>query len=341
MNDTPPNIRDVALAAGVSTATVSRTLSSPEKVAETTRDAVMRAVEASGYRVNVAARNLRQRKSGSIVILVPNLGNPFFSQIIGGIEAEASPAGYNVLVADSSQPHLHRNTLHDYLRADRADGIICLDASMSARIEQSGNRKGRPPLIQACERAESSAAVSITIDNEHGARLAIRHLLALGHKQIGYGAGPTGNVLTLARQAGAVDEAARHGVDMRGFIFDGDFSLESGVAIARRWAELRERPTALFFSSDMMACGFIAEARRLGFSTPHDVSVIGFDDIEISAHFVPALTTVRQPREAIGRQAARMLLAAIDDPSRQLEPAVMPIELIVRGSCAAPPATKR
>ncbi len=341
MNDIPPNIRDVALAAGVSTATVSRALSNPEKVAEATRDAVMRAVEASGYRVNVAARNLRQRKSGSIVILVPNLGNPFFSQIIGGIEAEASPAGYNVLVADSSQPLLHRDALHDYLRADRADGIICLDASMSARIEQSGGRRGRPPLVQACERAEHSTAVSVTIDNEHGARLAIRHLLALGHRKIGYGAGPADNVLSIARHAGSVDEAARQGVDMRGFIFDGDFSLESGVAIARRWAELHTRPTALFFSSDMMACGFIAEARRLGFSTPQDVSVIGFDDIEISAHFVPALTTVRQPREAIGRQAARMLLAAIDEPLHQQEPAVLPVELIVRGSCAAPPVARQ
>ena len=333
-----PRIGDVARAAGVSTATVSRVLSRPDLVSARTRDSVLAAVAETGYRVNQAARNLRRRQTGGIVVLVPHLSNPFFSLILAGIARVASGAGLNVLVADTQEPKGADQQIAGYLDDNRADGLIVLDGNLPESIFTG--RRRRPPVVFACEWMEGHDQPTVTVDNRQGAVMALDHLLALGHRRIGHLMGPPDNVLTRQRAAGARDALAAAGMaaDERWF-FDGDFTLASGILGARRWLALADRPTAVFCSSDAMACGFVSELNRAGVRVPQDVSVVGFDDIDISAHFIPPLTTIRQPRAAIGETAARMLLdlmrnAGGDGGDRSR---VLPIELIVRASSAAPP----
>lgn len=333
-----PTIQDVAKAANVSTATVSRALSYPERVSEDTRRLVIEAIERTGYKVNQTARNLRRQQTGAIVALVPNIGNPFFSLILAGIEAAGSRAGYSVLIADTRAPHAHAGQLADYLDNSRADGLIILDGALPNGLFPAAGR--RPPIVFCCEWSEDEPFPSIRLDNAGGAALAVHHLADLGHRNIGHISGPAGNVLTHARLAGVRRALAERGLAERPeWFFDGDFLLDAGVRAARAWLAMPERPTAVTASSDVMACGFIAELHRAGVSTPADVSVVGFDDIDIAAQFIPGLTTVHQPRLEIGEHAAEMLIQLIRAPGDAVDmaPRMLAAELTVRGSTAPPP----
>lgn len=322
-----PKISDVARIAGVSTATVSRAISRPDLVSVETRAAVQAAIDSTGYRLNHAARNLRRRRTGGIVALVPNLANPFFSQILSGIASVLGPAGYNLLVADTETAGA--DSLLDYAEPSRADGLIVLDGRLSADA-----LRGRVPLVEACEWVPGLVAPRIRIDNLAAAELAIGHLHDLGHRRIGHVTGPRGNVLTESRLTGTrAALAARRLALTDEATYSGDFSIESGQAVADTWLDqpATSRPTALFFASDAMACGFIGEVQHRGLSVPSDVSVVGFDDIELVAHISPPLTTIRQPRTDIGRRAAERLLATIvGDPVD--EDTILPVELVIRAS---------
>lgn len=326
-----PKISDVARVAGVSTATVSRALSQPDLVSEETRALVQAAVLSTGYRLNLAARNLRHQRTGGIVALVPNLANPFFSQILSGIASVLGPAGYNLLIADTRTAGAER--LLDYAEPSRADGLIILDGTLPAEA-----LRGRVPMVEACEWVPGLSAPRIKIDNRAAAALALKHLVDLGHRRVGHVTGPRGNVLTEARIKGTQDAFAAYGLAVSdASIIGGDFSLESGRQAANIWLSqpAGSRPTALTFASDTMACGFIGEVQRHGISVPRDVSVVGFDDIELIAHISPPLTTIHQPRAELGRVAAESLLAVL--AGRQIaDDTILPVELVIRESTAAP-----
>lgn len=338
MSQKTPRITDVARLAGVSTATVSRALSKPETVAESTREAVLAAARESGYRVNLSARNLRRQRTGAIVILVPDLGNPFFSRILSGIEEGLAKADLNMLVVDTRQARAKPQMVTNYLHASRADGIIALDGSLpdgvlSATLSDSDS----PPIIFACEWTPSDRFPSVRVDNERGGRLAISHLVDLGHRSIGMVRGPRANVLTGARSTGAEAELSDRNLTLDAtHVFDGDFSIESGARAANLWLDLPHRPTAMFCQSDQMALGFISELARHGLSTPEDVSVVGFDDIDIARRFIPALTTVHQPRTVLGLAAAEMLIRRVEArDDNGSEPSILDVELIARDSTRA------
>ncbi|EDQ35377.1 Transcriptional regulator [Hoeflea phototrophica DFL-43] len=335
MQKRAPRITDVAKLAGVSTATVSRALSKPDTVAESTRNAVLAAAQESGYRVNLSARNLRRQRTGAIVVMVPDLGNPFFSRILSGIEEGLSKSDLNMLVVDTRQAHLKPQLLLNYLHATRADGIIALDGSLPDTV-LSATLSGpdAPPIIFACEWTPADRFPSVRVNNERGARLAIAHLTDLGHRSIGMISGPRDNVLTGTRSQGvAAEMAARNLALDPAHVFDGDFSIEAGAKAAAAWLGLPNRPSAMFCQSDQMAFGFISELTRLGISTPEDVSVVGFDDIDIARRFIPALTTVHQPRTALGLAAAEIIIRHIGAPDdRSSKPNILDVELIARDS---------
>lgn len=342
-----PSIRDVAQAAGVSTATVSRTLSAPEKVSELTRKAVFDAIEQTGYRVNIAARNLRKQEAGAIAVLVPNLANPFFSSILSGAAEVMSGAGYSVLINDTTALAKDDHRFPEYASKQHVDGLIVLDGLLDHQaLLNRGPPATRPPIVYACEWSELDRP-RVIIDNVAAARSAVEHLLALGHTRIGHISGPPGNVLTQARRSGVTLAMESAGLKMdREWLFPGDFSLEAGVRAGRAWVESDNRPTAVFCASDVMAIGFVGEVMRHGINVPGDVSVVGFDDLEIAAHILPSLTTVHQPRADIGRAAARLLLERMQLPpaARRDGPfpeIVMPTELVIRESTAPPRAASR
>ena len=332
-------IQDVALAAKVSTATVSRALSNPGLLSDATREQVMQAIQSTGYRVNQAARNLRMQRAGAVLILVPNLGKPFYSAILRGLSQGFAGSDYSVLITDTENTPLSDGELVGNFTQGRVDGVVSLDGGLTPEtLDQCRAQGVDGRIVFACEWVDGAAFPSIQSDNRDGARQAIRHLAELGHRKIAHITGPRGNVLTAVRREGAVEERARLGLPARDdWIIRGDFSLECGHAAAERILAMEDRPTAVFCSADMVAFGLIAGLAARGVRVPQDISVVGFDDIDMAESYVPALTTIRQDRERLGRTAAERLLARLKGPVPG--PAVeelLPVELVVRGSTAPP-----
>ena len=322
-------IADVARAAGVSTATVSRALSLPGMVGEETRARVLEAVAETGYRANGAARDLRQRRARAITMLVPNLANTFFSRIIAAVQEVAGEGGLSVQVVDS----LVEGARLGPIGSDgRSDGILLLDGALDPAILAGWT----VPVVMLCEWSDAAALPCVGIDNAAAIGLAVDHLAALGHRRIAYLGGPAGNVLARARAGGVAAALARAGLPPAQPL-EGDFTMESGARAARAWAALPGRATGIACASDESALGFISECDRMGIACPRAVSVTGFDDIGFSGRYIPPLTTVHQPRAALGRRAAAILVAALAGgaplaPRRRM----LPARLVVRGSTAAP-----
>ena len=334
-------IKDIARLSGVSTATVSRTLSQPDSVSEGTRKAVMAVIEQHGYRVNSVARSLRRQKADSVLALLPDLGNPFFSMIVAGIQQVLHHAGIDLLVSDSRSAQKAGRTVSAHLRAARVDGLICLDGSLdAASVADLQKPDIRPRVVFACEWIEGAGFPSVRSDNKGGMDLAVEHLVGLGHRRIGFLAGPPGNILTQERFDGAQAALARHGLRIDPDLIDGhDFSLEAGQRAAARMVAAADRPTAVLCSSDQLAIGLISGLAGFGLSVPGDMSVVGFDDIAYAPFSLPPLTTVRLDRVLLGQTAAEMRLdhLAADPLAPPQAPdrvAHIPVSLIERASTA-------
>ncbi len=295
-------ISDVAALAGVSTATVSRTLANPDKVGKAMREKVQEAVRVTGYQINAAARDLRQRRARSILILAPNLSNTFFSSIFAAVQEEASAADLTVQISDSN---IGREKIATLGQDGRADGIILLDGGLDPEIVNGW----RLPVVQLCEWNDAYDAPSVCIDNTAAVELAVDHLVQLGHRDLLHIEGPKDNILAITRRDGFLSATNASGV--KASIMAGDFTIQSGAKVAHLWAALDQRPTGVICASDECALGFISEVMRLGFDVPEQVSVVGFDDIEFADRFNPSLTTIHQPRGEIGRQGAQCLIAML------------------------------
>ena len=335
-----PRIHDVARVAGVSTATVSRALSNPDLLSKETREVVKDAIRETGYRVNHTARNLRKQRTGAVMILVPNLGNPFFSQILAGLSEVLSNKEYSVLIMDTSERR-QKGKLLDYFQDAQVDGIVSLDGNLSeeelARIAEGPAGAG---IVFACEWVAGAPYPSVRSNNLEGARLAVQHLYELGHRDIAHITGPEGNVLTQARRDGMIAERQRLGLSMQDdWVIRGDFSLQSGYAAAAQIANMKRRPTAVFCASDQVAFGLVSGLKQAGLSVPNDISVVGFDDIELAEFFDPALTTIRQDRHALGVSAANLLIDRIAQPVKATDATVehVNVSLVVRESSRARP----
>lgn len=328
----PATIQDVARAAGVSIATVSRTLSKPGAVAEETRKTVHEAIQRTGYRLNLAARNLRSQRTGTVLALVPNISNPFFSQILSGIAQVLAGQGMGLLLADTRATA--GPPIEAFLSRSRCDGVILLDGAPGIAIEGPLAEEGR--VLCACEWIEGSDLPRVRADNLRGGALAGAHLYQLGHRRIGF-VGTGSNVLIAARRAGLERALAERGLSLDpAHVYGGDFSLEAGALAAGAWRRTAERPTALFCANDEMAVGLMLELQRQGLSVPNDLSVAGFDDIGLARHMAPQLTTVHQPRDELGRIAAETLLEMIAGQPPARRDRVLPVTLEMRGSTAAP-----
>lgn len=331
-------IKDVAVAAGVSTATISRALSNPDKVSAETLKTVLSAVERTGYVLDEAASNFRKQRTGSIVALLPNIANPYYSAILSGISEALATTSYNLLVVDTNYGQRAEDAALQYFNSRRADGVIVLLGSLSAdAIRSVIGRPGVPPIVQVGEWPEAPETPRVTIRNKEAAKLAARHLVDLGHRAIGFVSGHRGNFTTETRLKGVQEVLAEAGLILRDdWILSGEFSLVSGRAAAQKWLAMRERPSGIFCDSDEIACGFIGCVTRAGVEVPREVSVIGFDDIEFGAHIYPALTTIHQPRRKIGGTVAKMMLDLIEGRRVDPENTVLDVELVVRDSTAMP-----
>jgi LacI family repressor for deo operon, udp, cdd, tsx, nupC, and nupG len=330
-----PTIQDVARYASVSAATVSRVLSSPERVSETTRERVHAAVRETGYTINQAARSLRLKAARTILMAIPNIGNPYYSTVLEAVLQEAASRGYSVLVASRIGDDPNR-WLSDYLLSTRADGLLLFDGSLDTTRLHSLNADGvMLPLVAAYDEVPDPAINSVITDNRLAAKRAIRHLIEFGHTRIGHVIGPSRNQQTNERLVGFTEAMRNAGLPIHTeWLIQGVYNMESGKSAAERLLVRGDLPTAMFCGNDEMAIGFIHRMRQAGIDCPRDISVIGFDDIAMAEYFDPPLTTMRQPREQIGRFATRSLIDIIEGAVPEDEPihVVLTSDLVVRES---------
>jgi len=327
------NIRDVAREAGVSVATVSRALSNPEKVSQASLNKVHSAIDKVGYRPNMLARSFRSAKSYAVVVLVPDITNPFFSQVIRSIEDRAQQKGYAVLLGDTRGVIEREKEYIRRVETRLADGVIQL------RPDEPGKHTEVPDDI-ACVNAcgcESTTGPRVRIDNRGAARAVVDYLISLGHRRIGVITGLKDNPHTVDRLAGYKEGLAAAGIEFDpSLLAEGDFTMWSGLNSAKQFCAMDDIPTALLCLNDEMAIGAMQTLKLHGLRVPEDISVTGFDDISYARYCDPSLTTVNQPAEEIGKRAMDMLLRLIEGEPLAQEESVLPAEFVIRKSTAVP-----
>ncbi len=312
-----PTLADVAARAGVSTATVSRCLNSPVQVQERTRDRVLNAVADLGYSPNFGARALAARRTGIIGAIIPTMENAIFARALQAFQEELHLNGITLLLASSSyRPEIEEEQIRT-LVARGADALLLIGHDRAPALYEFLETRGVPVLI-AWVFDPALHRPSIGFDNRRSMAALADKVLGLGHREIGIiSAGVEGNDRARARVEGVHDALRAHGLDPGGAqLIETTYSFESGGAALARMMSHRTRPTAVICGNDVLAVGALQMARKLGLRVPQDISITGFDDIELATAVEPALTTVHVPHREMGRAAARRLVAMLAGEGR-------------------------
>ncbi|XVV15095.1 LacI family DNA-binding transcriptional regulator [Actinoplanes sp. CA-131856] len=325
-------IRDVARVAGVSDGTVSNTLNRPHLVNAETRERVMAAVAEVGYVPNAAARALRVGRTRAIGLVVLDFGNPFFAEVAGGAEQEATTVGAEVALFNTGIGRLEREKrLLHRLAESRLDGLVItpndVDDPLLAIIEERGT-----PVVVLGREVPTRRRSAVRGDDLLGGELAARHLLELGHRRLGFAGWRHDE-----RYLGAAATAAEVGATVTWMGTDSD-GLADGLRIGARLAALPvgERPTAVFCANDLIAAGLVQSVTHQGWRIPRDLAVVGFDDTDLaSAAAAVELTSVRQPAAELGQAAVRLVLDEANEPGRQPQDVVFRPQLVIRESTRA------
>ncbi len=326
------SIKDIARLAGVSHSTVSRALRESPLVSEETRERIRRIANQHGYRPNAAARELVTRRSSIIGVVVTNIADPFAAEVVLGIDDAANERRYSLLLANSNaDPEREMRVVHSFAER-RVDGIIVTSSRVGAYVETVSET--RVPIVMLNNQHPSEFLYSVIIDNFSAAFDAASYLAQLGHRRIAYIGDRLGFQSDSERFGGycAALEKAKIQFDP-GLVVHGDGKIAGGADAVAALLDLRPRPTAIFCYNDMTALGALSTIAAHGLRVPHDISIIGFDDLFVAQTAHPPLTTVRQPMREMGRIAfetlIQLLAGAHVQPSRKIKG-----ELIVRQSTA-------
>lgn len=304
-----PSLTSVAKAAGVSIATVSRVLNNSKPVSESVRRRVEEAVAQQGYRVNILGRSLRTAESRLLMVLVPDIANPYYAEIVRGVESVSRERGYNVLLAaDAMAGGDGKFVSLDALHNRMADGVISL-AQIHQRPELVSMVR-EMPWVSCSEFMPDSGVPYVSIDHRQAAIDAVQYLLNRGHKRIALIGGNEEYLWARQRRHGYEAALARAHVEVDPSLVRAAPGTDyvHGQAAAGAFLALEQLPTAVFAVSDTLAIGAMKAFRRAGLRVPEDVAVLGFDNIPVAEVFEPGLTTIAQPMQELGRAAAELLL---------------------------------
>ena len=327
-------IKHVAARAGVSFTTVSHVVNRTRPVSDSARARVERAIAELGYRPSAVARALKTSQTRIVGVLVPNITNPFFSELTRGIEDACERNGYAVFLCNGDDDFDRQGRSLETLFERRVDGVILATptGSSAALAKRIGQAQVSTVLVDRS--VAGIEADRVRIDHGAGARLAVEHLLSLGHRRIACISGPLSFAASRARLAGWRRALARAGIEPReDWLVEGDFRAGSGHDLARTLIA-RGEVTAIFASNDLLAIGALRAAAEERVSVPGRLSVIGFDGIEMGAYTYPALTTVGYSIREIGAMAATVLMQRIAGPGARPRNVVMAPRLIERESTA-------
>ncbi len=328
------SIADVAREANVSVATVSRVINGKGQVRSDTQKRVHVAIEKLSYEPNLLARNFRKDESRVILILAPNITNPYYSHILSGIGDMAHDQGYSAFICNTNGSQQREQEILNMLHRRRADGAILL-ASEPGNIwlKQLADKF---PIVQCSEFDPQIDIAHVSVDNYKASQEAVQHLIDQGHTRIATVSSVNRYHSTTLRLQAYRDTLQNAGIPIKEdyiFFATKDYSFKSGVDAIKTLLMLEPRPTALFCISDTLALGCITGAKEMGFQVPRDVAVIGFDDVENTTMFHPYITSVAQPCYEIGRKGAEMLFRLMRQEPMQRE-VILDHKLVVRESSA-------
>jgi LacI family repressor for deo operon, udp, cdd, tsx, nupC, and nupG len=302
------------------------------------RERVQQAIDEMNYTPDAIARQLRRRSNETIIVIVPEIANPFFSGIVQAIENVAHDLGYRVLIGETQGKQERLDYYADMVQTRVADGLILLGSLMPRIVTNaldSGQKEPPIPMVLACEHFEPLECPKVVIDNIAAAHLAVSHLIESGRRRIATITGPLDNPLTVDRLQGYRDALDEAGLPFReDWVAPGDFSIESGYSAMRSLLDAGQMPDGVFCAGDEMAVGAMHAIREAGLVIPRAIAVVGFDDLRFGAFAAPPLTTIRQPANELGETAMRMMDAVLHKrPLDQLK-VVLPHVLVTRGSTA-------
>ncbi|WP_420429157.1 LacI family DNA-binding transcriptional regulator [Algiphilus sp.] len=313
---TDHSIKDVARIAGVSIATVSRSINQPEKVSESTLHKVQEAIRQTAYSPNRLAQNFRRGRTNLVMVVLPSVGDPFFTGVIRGIRTAAKTWSYSLVIEETQHNTMNADEVGAMLVSNQTDGVILL-ASMSpfgTEILSARNRR-LLPIVIGCETIapELDALPSVQIDNVAAAADATNYLISQGHTRIAMISGQESSLLTKDRELGYGTAMRNAGLRVESeWVLNGDLTIAGARSATRSLLNHRVRPTAIFCANDEMAIGCLHEIKAFGLTVPGDVSIVGFDDIRYAEVADPPLTTVSQPTEEIGERVMNRLCRLIE-----------------------------
>jgi len=330
------NIQEVAKRAAVSTATVSRTINGSDKVAPKTAERVRRAIKELNFYPNTNARALGSGRSRLYGLIISDITNPFFPELVRSFEEIAVEAGQEIIVANTGYDPKRTEMCVRRMLERKVDGVAIMTSEISDHMaERLG--QNRIPMVFLDTGVAGLVTSNILLDYSQGVDAAVSHLAGLGHERIGFISGPRAFDSTRMRSDAFLRALQQQGIAIRDeHLQEGNNHIDGGSLAMERLLQLEERPTAVLASNDLMAIGAVGAIHERGLAVPRDFSVVGFDDIEISASIYPALTTIRLSRREIASCAFRALYAASHDREMEGREYRIAPELIVRGSTAPP-----
>lgn len=331
-------MKKVAERAGVSTSTVSHVLNNTRVVSADARARVLAVIDEMRYIPSAVARSLKNDKTHTIGMMIPNNSNPYFAELIQGIEDAAFKVGYNVILCNSYDDPRKQAVYLRVLMEKRIDGLILVASGADDALAQLLAAQAVPMVLVDREVA-GVAADFIEADHETGGYLATRYLIELGHREIACVSGPMDLPPSRDRVVGYLRALKEAGLKFRlDLLVRSDFTSEGGFAAFQQLLALKRRPSAIFASNDLMAIGGICAASEARVRIPEELSVIGYDDIALASYSTPRLTTIAQPKYAMGQLITQVLLERIMGGHLPLRRELLQTRLIERQSTAAPGA---
>ncbi|MGQ0849088.1 MAG: LacI family DNA-binding transcriptional regulator [Actinomycetota bacterium] len=332
---TRPTIVDVARRAGVSKSLVSLVMRNSPSVSEEKRQRVLRAASELAYRPNAMARSLVRQRTYVIGVVISDFNNPFFNEIAGGIEEAALAADYRALFNSGDRDPIREQTALDTLLQLRTDGVVLTGPALNEAAVRKAARE--TPVVMATRGSRSRLFDSVVSDDIAGARLAIEHLIALGHRRIFHLSGGEG---AGARQRRDGYELAMHHHGLHPVVVEGDYTERTALAIADQLLDGRSLPTAIFAPNDFAAIGLLQALDDRGFRVPDDISVVGYDDTWLAGLARIGLTTVHQDPRRMGATAVSLLLERIDGQRTTARHVVVQPELTIRATTGPAPTNR-
>ncbi len=330
-------MKDVARLSGVSLATVSAVLSGSSYVSPDLTTRVQKAVQTLGYAPNSVARSLKKGATKLIGLVVPDITNPFFTGFVHAVQKRARALGYSVLLCDSERDFEQERSYMKMLRAHLAIGTILCPSGPEEAYKRLEDDIGIMPIVSVDHIVRRDDYDSVVLDNVVAARIAMQHVIDLGHTRVAIVAGPQHLVPGRDRLAGFADALRGAGLEViPEFVRQGEFGEAGAFDAVQALLRLPDRPSAIFVTNNQMLIGAMRALAEGGLSCPHDMSIVAIDDFPWAAAFSPALTTVRQPVDAMAEAALAMLVDRVQGISGAPRHLVFAPELVVRRSCGAP-----